>query len=215
MRRILESTPFWIAVPAVASLLSTTGSGAVSSEADEILEHQPAEFVERLLEKKVVVLKELSARPESEEFFLAYVIFEAPPARAYALLADTARHIEFRPELKGISTVSTHPRGNTDEHRLKVLFLDATYWVRYEKRPEERKLRWALDPAYPNRLKRTEGFWELYEMGADRTLGRFGAMIDVGPALPQFFQKWVTRKNLPRTIERARRWVDSDGSYRP
>ena len=213
MRRTLERTPFGIGLLVTASLLTAAEAGA--GEAEEILDHQPPEFVRRLLEKKVVVLEELSVRPDSEGFFLAYVVFEAPPARAYELLSDTARHIEFRPELKRITTVSTHPGGNTDEHRLRVLFLDAAYWIRYEKQPELRKIRWALDPAYPNRLKQTEGFWEFYEMDGGRTLGRFGAMIDVGPALPQFFQKWVTRKNLPRTIERARLWVDSDGSYRP
>ena len=34
-------------------------------------------------------------------------------------------------------------------------------------------------------------------------------------SVPRFFQSWITRRNLPKTIDRARRWVDSGGSWRP
>jgi len=201
---------------AAGALLVAASAASAGTPAEELLAGQPGELIGRLEVQKVVVLEEVSVETgRGEGFFLAYVIFETSAQRAYELLADTPRHAEFRPEIRAIETVAKHPGGNTDSHRLKVLFLDATYWIRYEKDPAGRSLRWTLDTDYPNRLKYTEGFWEFYEMEGGRTLGRFGASIDVGPALPQFFQNWVTRKNLPRTIERARLWVDSDGSYRP
>ena len=46
------------------------------------------------------------------------------------------------------------------------------------------------------------------------TLGRSGTSVDVGPAVPAFLQDWISRKNLPRTMERVRLWVNSDGKYK-
>ena len=89
------------------------------------------------------------------------------------------------------------------------------YWVRYRMDPARTAMRWGLEPGRANDLQRADGFWELYPLEGGRTLGRFGATVDVGSAVPRFFQGWVTRKNLPRTIDRARRWVDSGGSWRP
>ena len=58
-------------------------------------------------------------------------------------------------------------------------------------------------------------FWELYELDEKRTLARFGTALEVGPALPTFLQDMVTRSKLPASIEHCRKWVNSDGTYRP
>jgi len=197
-------------------LLGAAAAPARGSEAQSLLDHQPPELVKRLLDKKVVVMQEVSPYGAPEDgFFLAFVIFEVPPEDAYRLLAATSRHIEFRPELRGIETVARGEAGPIDEHRLRVLFLDVSYWVRYRMDPTRTAMQWGLDPGHPNDLERADGFWELYPLAGGRTLARFGATVDVGRALPRFLQSWVTRKNLPRTIDRARRWVDSGGSWRP
>ena len=82
--------------------------------------------VQRYLEHESQVLEEVTQRNgRTDDFFLAYVIFRVPPQRAYELLADTRRHAEFRPEVQGIDTVAQHPSGNTDLHRLKVLFVES------------------------------------------------------------------------------------------
>lgn len=197
----------WVlhAVPAVAA-----------SDAQSLLAGQPRELVERLFERKVIVMQEVGPHGTPDDaFFLAYVIFEVPPEDAYRLLAQTSRHIEFRPEVTSIETVARTEAGPVDVHRLRVLFLNVSYRLRYQMDPAHDAMRWELDPGYDNSLARAEGFWELYPLDAHRTLGRFGSVVDVGPALPHRLQAWVTRKNLPRTIDRARRWVDSGGTYRP
>lgn len=189
---------------------------AAGGGAQAVLDHQPPELVKRLFEKKVLVMAELGPRGTPKDaLFVAFVIFEATPEQAYRLLAETARHIEFRPEVRGMETVARNEIGNVDEHRMKVLFLDVAYRVQYRFDPARKTIHWELDSAYDNALRRADGFWEFYALEKGRALGRFGAVVDVGPALPKFLQTWVTRKNLPRTLERARRWVDSGGSYRP
>ena len=42
-----------------------------------------------------------------------------------------------------------------------------------------------------------------------------GTSVDVGPAVPAMLQDWITRKNVPETMKRVQRWVESDGSDRP
>ena len=81
--------------------------------------------------------------------------------------------------------------------------------------PIARRIRWDLDPAFDNDLAHVSGFWELFPLDENRTLARFGISVDVGPAVPGFLQDWITRKNVPGSMERARLWVNSEGRYRP
>ena len=90
-----------------------------------------------------------------------------------------------------------------------------SYWLRYQWDVSAGRISWTLDPRFPNGLRVTDGFWELEEVDAAHTLGRFGTRVDVGPALPAFLEEIATRKNLPQTLDRCRRWIDSDGRYRP
>jgi hypothetical protein len=199
-----------------AAALCPSAAGAAGSEAAEILAHQPEALVERLFEDKEVVLQKVKTGPAlPDDFFVAFVLFDVPVENAYRMLAQTSRQVEFRPDVRSIETVARPASGPVDEHRLRILFLDVRYRLRYQMDPAHHTMRWDLDPSFDNSLARVEGFWELYPLDAERTLARFGAVVDVGPALPRSLESWVTRKNLPRTIDRARRWVDSGGRYRP
>jgi hypothetical protein len=195
------------------ALAVAAGASVERDVADDPLVELPAELVERLYEKRLLVLQEVRARgPLSGGMLLAFVIFEQPRARVLELLGQTWRQAEFRPELRSIETVARHPDGTTDEHRLRILFVEVVYRLRYHTDREAARIAWALDPAFDNDLARVDGFWDLYELEASRTLGRFGTAIDVGPVLPPFLQDMATRRNLPRTLERCRRWVDADGA---
>lgn len=139
------------------------------------------------------------------------VIFEQPVDRVYMLLAQTSRQKEYRPELDAILTLDSQPDGSLDEHRMKIMFLDVRYHLRSRVDAERRRIAWELAPGFDNDLKRVEGSWELYALEEGRTLGVFGTVVEVGSGVPSFLQDYVTRKNLPRTLERCRRWVDGDG----
>ena len=83
--------------------------------AETILAGQPSDIRDRLFEQKYVVMQEIREPGAPPGMFLAYVLFELPPARVYRFLSQTARQTEFRPELTGIETVSITPPGGSVE----------------------------------------------------------------------------------------------------
>lgn len=184
--------------------------------AETLLAGQPADLVDRLMERNVLVLQEIrEVGPLRGGMISSYVLFEKPVDDVYGLLAQSSRQVEFRPELTSIETVEMGTQGPIDEQRLKILFQRYRYRIEFRLSPEQHRIEWLLDERFDNDLAAVSGFWELYQMADGRTLGRSGNSVDVGPAVPAFLQDWITRKNLPRTMERVRRWVDSGGTYRP
>ena len=163
--------------------------------------------MQRLLEKKVV----LERAAADAHLARGYVIFEQPVSRVFALLAQTARQREYRPELDSIETIEQLGDGTVDEHRLRMMFIDIRYRLRSRVDAAKRRIEWELAPGFDHDLARVDGSWELYALEEGRTLGVFGTVVEVGAGLPAFLQDLVTRKNLPRTLERCRRWVDGDG----
>jgi len=176
------------------------------------LERESPEIAARLLRDGLVVLKdgEPGTSWRGAGFVEAYVLFEEPPDRVFALLADTRRQAEFRPELERIETVTALSDGSIEEHHLGVLFTEIAYRLRYRIDPQARRIAWSLDPGFANDVSRIEGSWELHEAEGGRTLARFGTRVDVGPALPAFVAELATRKDLPGTLERCRAWVASN-----
>jgi hypothetical protein len=207
----MRSARAWAALLGLAALAARPAAAAPSaSSAAGVLAGQPRPVVDQLFARKLVLL----SRDEGP-FVEALVIFAQPRPRTLRLLAQTARHTEFRPELERIETVSWGDREVLDDHHLKILFMPIQYRLRHRFDWEGARIWWELDPAFENDLSEVAGFWELYELEGDRTLARFGSRVVVGPSLPLWLQDAVTRKNLPATVERVRLWVDSNGTYRP
>jgi hypothetical protein len=184
------------------------GAGAQPDEARAVLAREAPALVEALLARKVVLADDPGAAPGVAR---GLVIFEQPIDRTFLLLAQSARQREYRPDLAGIEAIEALPDGSVDEHRMRILFLDIRYRIRHRSDRERRRLTWELAPGYEHDLARLEGSWELYPLPPQRTLGVFETRVEVGAALPSFLQEYATRKNLPRTLERCRRWVDGDG----
>ncbi len=165
---------------------------------------------ERLEEDRLV----LPDAAEDARFVTGLVIFEKPIGRAMQLIAQTSRQVEYRPELKKNDTLETFPDGTLERQQLKIMFNKIVYHLRYRVDFEAHRVSWDLDESLDNDLKEVTGFWELFPMGEVRTLGRMGTRVDVG-ALPSFLQDYATRKNVPKSLENTRRWIDSDGTWRP
>jgi hypothetical protein len=178
-----------------------------------VLAAEPPERVALLLEKRVVLATNLDAVAArgSSRVARGLVIFDQPVERAFQLLAQTSRQGEFRPELARIETVEELPDGSVEEHRLRILFLDIRYRLRNRLDRERRRLLWDLAPGFEHDLARLNGSWELHPLSPGRTLGVMTTRVEVGPAMPAFLEDYATRKNLPATLERCRRWVDGDG----
>jgi hypothetical protein len=190
---------------------ATAAGGAADPLANE-----PPELVARLRAQKLVLLEEVRPRsPGGGDFFVAYVIFEQPLGRVFELLAQPTRQREYRPELEAMVVVARGEDELVVEQRMRVMFVPLVYRLRHRLDREAGRVSWALDPGFENSLRRVEGYWELFELDGDRTLGRFGTLVDVGPALPRSFQDVLTRRTVLRSVESCRRWVDSGGTWRP
>lgn len=199
--------PPGIDTPGIAS------SEAGQSAAEQLLAGHPQDRVVRLLRENVVMFRS-SGNDEHAPFVQALVVFESPLERVVRLMVQTARQIEYRSELKSIETVDRFSKGSVDEHRIRFMFLRVAYRLRNEFDFERHRMRWALDPDFDNGLTRLEGFWHFYALDDERTLGHFGSLVDVG-AMPQFFQDYAAKRQIPETMERVRLWVNSDGRWRP
>lgn len=177
-------------------------------DGETILAAVPASLAADLQAHKVVLDARSDAATQAARGF---VIFEQPVGRAFMLLSQTSRQGEYRPEVEEIETVETFEGGSIDEHRMKIMFIGIRYRLLNRVDAVRRRIEWELAPGFESDLKRVEGSWELYALGEGRTLGVFGTLVEVGSGMPSFLQDYVTRKNLPRTLERCRRWVDGDG----
>ncbi len=181
---------------------------------ESVLSREPPELVKRLHDQGLVVLEDV-ANPDRASFVLAYVILAQPRERAIALVTDPQRQTEWRPDLSRVEIVETTAHGRLDEIHMRVMFRDLVYRVRYDRDPETDRIEWGLDPSFENDLDHLEGFWEFYQLRDGGTLGRFGTRVDAGAAVPGFMQRDLTRRSVVRTMENCRKWVDSNGAWRP
>jgi len=194
---------------AVALLLAAAPAAAQGGpDGPAIVAELPSDLRERLQAQKAVLAGHAESSTVSAQ---GYVIFEQPVERVFQLLAQTARQAEYRPELESIETVARLDDGTIDEHRIRILFIGLCYRLRSHLDAAHRRISWELDPSFENELRRVEGSWELHALDARRTLGVFRTTVEVGSGIPSFVQDYLTRRNLPGTLERCRRWVDADG----
>lgn len=178
----------------------------------ELRSRYPENIVAALLEEKGVVLPR---GDDHTEGFRALVVFDEPPGHVMRLLSQSARQTEYRPELREIELVGRHEGRSIEQHRLRIAFVNIVYRVSTRVDFERSRIAWNLDDRYDNGVTRIEGYWKIDELADGRSLGHFATIVDVGAALPDFLENAITAKLLPSTLENTRRWVDSNGRYRP
>jgi hypothetical protein len=209
----------WGRTVALVALLAAGGAGGEAAlpaqrpaSAQALLDAQPAELREELLEQRMVLLPSDGLPKGQVE---ALVLFSQPPEKVWALLLQRDRQKEFRPEITELSIVEQSSDRVVEEQHLKIAFLDVAYRLECRVDDETHTLSWQLDPSFESTLEHVSGYWELHGLDGGRTLARFGTRVSVSPAVPGFLQNGITRKNVPESLENTREWVDSDGRWRP
>jgi hypothetical protein len=184
-------------------------ASATAATAQSILAEQPQDVLDELDSKSWVMIED----DADATFVTALVIFDKPLDRSMRLISQTGRQVEFRPELKANDTLATYDDGTLERQRLKIMFTNIVYHLRYRVDHDAHRVSWDLDTTRENDLKEVTGFWQLYFIDEGHTLVKFGTRVDVG-SLPSFLQDYATRKNVPKSLQNARRWVNSDGTWR-
>ncbi len=200
-----------VGLAAAAASQSQPAATSAPESAQQILDAQPSAVLQQFESEGLVMLEGASAGGHVR----ALVRFEQPRRRVIRLLSQTARHHEFRPELKSIESHGWDESGSLETHRMRIMFMNINYRLRNHFDWEGNRIWWELDPEFDNDLEVVRGFWELFEIDERNTLGRFGTKVNVQAALPSWIQDAVTRKKIPATMENVKRWVDTDGKYRP
>ena len=170
--------------------------------------------VAHLHERHTAVLpEEPGAAPD--DFVRGLTIFEHPRPVVMGLLTDYARQPEFQKDLRGFEVVETMDGGAmVAQHRLRILFTNLRYHVRYEHDDAAHRIAWQLADGYEHDLAEMSGFWELHELDHGRTLGIFGTRVSPGGAVPEGMAKSITRRKIPESMERVRAWVNREGGAR-
>jgi hypothetical protein len=182
------------------------------ASAQALLDAQPPQRVEELLDERMVLLPS-DGLPEGQ--VEALVLFEKPAARVWELLLERERQREYRPELTKIEVVERGEDSVVEEQHLKIAFLNVSYRLRDRFDAGSHTVTWELDPDFESTLEHVSGYWELHALDGGRTLARFGTRVSVSPAVPGFLQNRITRNNVPDSLENTRQWIDSDGQWRP
>lgn len=182
------------------------------ASAQALLDAQPAERRDELLEERLVLLPS-DGLPEGQ--VEALVLFAQPADRVWELLLARERQREYRPELTELVLVEQTGDQVVEEQHLKIAFLSVGYRLRDRFHVDTRTITWELDPSFESALQHVSGYWELHALDAERTLARFGTRVSVSSAVPGFLQNGITRKNVPDSLENTRQWVDSNGRWRP
>lgn len=204
-------------------VLSAAGTGRAQGAADAavprdrpasaqaLLDSQPDDVVEELMEERLVLMKASGDKGLVE----ALVLFARPPDEVWPLLIQRERQKEYRPELTSVAIVKQEGNALVEEQHLKIAFLSVGYRLNDHLDPETRTLTFELDPTFESALEHVSGYWELHALEGNRTLARFGTRVNVSDAVPGFLQNGITRKNVPETLDHTRQWIDSGGQWRP
>lgn len=205
-----------VGAPAGGALAQGAAQAAVPrnrpASAQALLDAQPKDVVEELMEERLVLMKTDASDKGLVE---ALVLFSQPPDQVWSLLIQRERQQEYRPELTSVEILKREENALLEEQHLKIAFLSVGYRLNDHFDPATQTLTFELDPSYESTLEHVSGYWELHALAGGRTLARFGTRVNVSSAVPGFLQNGITRKNVPETLENTRQWVDSNGRWRP
>jgi hypothetical protein len=212
------------ALAALLAICATAGGGFAQgaaqaavprnrpASAQALLDSQPKDVVEELLEERLVLMQ---TEGSDKGLVEALVLFSKPPEEVWPLLVQRERQKEYRPELTSVEIVKREENALVEEQHLKIAFLKVGYRLTDRLDPATRTLTFELDPSFESQLEHVSGYWELHALDGGRTLARFGTRVNVSKAVPGFLQNGITRKNVPETLDNTRQWVDSGGQWRP
>jgi hypothetical protein len=144
----------------------------------------------------------------------AVAIFRQSKQRVFELMRDTAAQALYLPHIQSATVVARPENGELTQFILKFIWKQVQFRVRHWFYPETSRSEWALDTSAPHDIRGQEGYWQLFEMGPDLTIGEYGTRVDTGLAVPQFIQDMFARADIPKALTAFRKYMDSGGTYR-
>lgn len=201
----------WLA-PAASACDLASAPPAIAGPATDWLAAAPEPLADSLRRRGVAFAERAAPAaalaPLCADMLPAVVIFDGPPAAVFALLTQTERQGEFMSGLRRSIPISRAPGDHIDRHDIRILFTHLTYHVRHFWDEGALRIWWDLAPGLPNDLRRMTGYWELYPLDDDRSLGFYGTSVDVGALVPARMQRTLTERSMRTAVTHIREWVD-------
>lgn len=147
-------------------------------------------------------------------YIRAVAYFKQPKARAFALIVEPSLQPLYLPRLVSATAVEQPANGELDEFTLKVLIAKFVFRTRHWFYPEHSRVEWALEKTWKNDIDDQEGYWQLYAVTPELTVGEYGTRIDTGIAVPGWIQDMLARKDIPKALTAFRKYLDTNGKYR-
>lgn len=147
-------------------------------------------------------------------YIRAVAFFKQPKARAFSLIIEPSLQPLYLPRLVSATAVEQPTNGELDEFTLKVLIAKFVFRTRHWFYPEHSRVEWSLEKNWKNDIDAQDGYWQLYAVTPELTVGEYGTMIDTGIAVPGWVQDMLARKDIPKALTAFRKYINSDGKFR-
>lgn len=147
-------------------------------------------------------------------YIRAVAIFHQSKKRVFELMTDTATQALYLPHIVNAIVAAKPTNGELTQFALKFLWSDVKFRVQHWFYPEMSRSEWNLDTSVPHDIKAQEGYWQLYELDANTTVGEYGTKVETGMAVPKFIQDMFARGDIPKALTAFRKYMDSNGKYR-
>lgn len=147
-------------------------------------------------------------------YIRAVAIFKQPKKKVWELMVQPETQPLFLPHLVSANVAARPANGQSVDFVLKVMWSSFKYRVMHWDYPEQSRVEWALDGSVPHDVKSIEGYWQLFDLGPDTTIGEYGTRVDTGLAVPGWIQKMFAKSDIPKALTAFRKYMDSGGTWR-
>jgi hypothetical protein len=198
-----------------ASPVTTTQVVDGKTEGQRFLDSLPAELRAELERDKQVLLKDDHSTGDAFAGYIrAVALFEGPKDRVYELIVEPTKQPLYLPRLTGAEAVDVQQNGELIEFNLRVLMVRIQFYTQHWFYPEYSRVEWFLDHDRNNGIAEQEGYWQLYAVNENLTVGEYGTLVNTGVAVPRRIQEMLARRDIPSALTAFRSYIDSDGTFR-
>lgn len=181
----------------------------------EYLRKLPPEERKELDQKGQVLLEDDQSTDSGFGGYIrAVAIFHQSKKRVFELMAAPDMQSLFMPHVVSSVPLQRPTNGQLTEFTLKIMLSHFKFHTMHWFYPEVSRLEWWLDTSQKNDISGQEGYWQLFELTPDTTVGEYGTKIDTGIHVPRWLQNIFARGDIPDALTAFRKYMDSNGAWR-
>lgn len=191
-----------------AAELFTNSDGGTETPGQKFLQTLSAAEREKLKKDGQVVLdsKVVSGGPMMVR---AVAIFKRPKAEAYALITRPSEQSSYLPHVSESKLVGAHTaEAESNDYVVSFLFT-FKYRTQHWFYPEDFRSEWQLDPAGGDGLSAQEGFWQLYTLDDETTVGEYATHLVARSAFLNFFRSLGERGGIADALIAFKKHIET------